>query len=102
MGAGWPSPALAVVVAVAAGRLWEHQPPCGTIAAQVEMASLSRVVDVAVVDEVQMLADRSRGWAFTRALLGLPARTLHLCGDPAALPLLERLCEEAGTCALIG
>ncbi len=57
---------------------------------------MNRVVDVAVLDEVQLLADRSRGWAFTRALLGLPARTLHVCGDPAALPLLERLCAEAG------
>ena len=43
-----------------------------------------------------MLGDESRGWAFTRALLGLPARTLHVCGDPAALPLLERVVAETG------
>lgn len=49
-----------------------------------------------VLDEVQMVADESRGWAFTRALLGLPARTLHVCGDPAALPLLERILAETG------
>jgi hypothetical protein len=69
------------------------------------MASLGRVVDVGIVDEIQLLADKSRGWAFTRALLGLPARTLHVCGDPAALPLLERLCQEAGAsccCAQAG
>ena len=61
-----------------------------------EMASVRSVVDVAVVDEIQMLADANRGWAFTRALLGVPARTLHVCGDPAVLPLLRRIAQETG------
>ena len=26
----------------------------------------------------------------------VPARTLHVCGDPAALPLLRRIAQEAG------
>lgn len=65
-------------------------------ACTVEMASVTRAVDVAVVDEVQMLADGGRGHAFTRALLGLPARTLHLCGDAAVLPLLRQLVADAG------
>lgn len=43
-----------------------------------------------------MLSDESRGWAFTRALLGLPARTLHVCGDPAVLPLLRAIVAETG------
>jgi ATP-dependent RNA helicase SUPV3L1/SUV3 len=67
-------------------------------ACTVEMASHRAVVDVAVVDEVQMLADHSRGWAWTRALLGVPARTLHVCGDPAVLPLLEKIAGETGRC----
>ena len=49
-----------------------------------------------MVDEIQMLADGSRGHAFTRAILGLPAATLHLCGDAAALPLLRQLIADAG------
>ncbi|EFN55101.1 hypothetical protein CHLNCDRAFT_135006 [Chlorella variabilis] len=61
-----------------------------------EMASTRSVVEVAVLDEIQMIADESRGWAFTRALLGVPARTLHVCGDPAALPLLEQIVAETG------
>ena len=65
-------------------------------ACTVEMASLRAVVDVAVLDEIQLLADESRGWAFARALLGLPARVLHVAGDPAALPLLERIAAETG------
>jgi ATP-dependent RNA helicase SUPV3L1/SUV3 len=51
---------------------------------------------VAVVDEVQMLADPARGAAWTRALLGLPAAQLHVCGDPAVLPLLQALAAQCG------
>lgn len=64
-------------------------------ACTVEMASTSRNIKVAVVDEVQLIGDGSRGWAFTRALLGVPAEEVHVCGDPAVLPLLQRLCAEA-------
>ena len=65
-------------------------------ACTVEMASVSRRVDAAVVDEIQMIADPSRGHSFTRAILGIPAQTLHVCGDPAALPLLQQLVEDTG------
>jgi ATP-dependent RNA helicase SUPV3L1/SUV3 len=53
-------------------------------------------MQVAVLDEVQMIADKSRGWSWTRVLLGMPAQQLHLCGDPAAAGLLQEL---AGNCA---
>jgi hypothetical protein len=43
-----------------------------------------------------MIADKSRGWSWTRVLLGMPAQQLHLCGDPAAAGLLREL---AGHCA---
>ena len=48
------------------------------------------------VDEIQMLGDPLRGAAWTRALLGLPAQQLHLCGNPAALPLIQRIIRETG------
>ena len=57
---------------------------------------MSRKVDVAVVDEIQMVADPNRGHSFTRAILGIPANTLHVCGDPAALPLLRQLVQDTG------
>ena len=65
-------------------------------ACTVEMASVARQVDVAVVDEIQMIADPGRGHAFTRAILGIPASTIHVCGDPAALPLLRQLVQDTG------
>eukprot|EP00887_Chlorella_sp_A99_P007765 scaffold20.g7765.t1 len=65
-------------------------------ACTVEMVSTSRPVEVGVIDEIQLAADASRGWSFTRTLLGLPARELHVCGAPEVEGLLRRLCEEAG------
>ena len=53
-------------------------------------------IQVAVVDEIQMIGDPYRGASFTRAILGLPAKEMHVCGDPAALPLIEFLAQEAG------
>lgn len=60
------------------------------------ITGIGHTPQVAVLDEVQMLGDRGRGWAWTRALLGLPARELHVCGDPGALPLLRKLAAECG------
>lgn len=94
----------------AAERLTAGGAPCSLVTGQevravggarhtactVEMASTRRRVDAAVIDEVQLMGGPSRGWAFTRALLGVPAATVHVCGDPAVLPLLRVLCNEAG------
>ena len=60
----------------------------------IEMADLNRVVDVAVIDEIQMIADPMRGWAWTQALLGIPAREIHLCGEVRTLPILKALIEQ--------
>ncbi|KAG5493998.1 hypothetical protein JKF63_01831 [Porcisia hertigi] len=61
------------------------------VSCTVEMTPVDVPVDVGVVDEIQMIADRDRGWAWTRALLGLPAREVHLCGEARALPLIQNL-----------
>lgn len=62
----------------------------------VEMSDLSRVMDCAVIDEVQLLSDPHRGYAYTRALLGLPALELHLCGDPRVVPLVKKIVQSTG------
>ncbi|KAF9106556.1 RNA helicase [Mortierella sp. AM989] len=62
------------------------------ISCTVEMVNLNRMVEVAVIDEIQMLADPDRGWAWTQALLGLPAQEIHLCGEPTVVELVKRIC----------
>jgi ATP-dependent RNA helicase SUPV3L1/SUV3 len=66
------------------------------VASTVEMLRTRRPVDAAVIDEVQMLADPQRGHAWTQALVGAPARTLLVCGSPAAEPALRRLSARLG------
>ena len=51
---------------------------------------------MAVVDEAHLMGDPERGYAFTRAILGIPAKELHLCGDPAMVPLVQKVIEEVG------
>lgn len=61
------------------------------VSCTVEMTPVDLAVDVGVIDEVQMIADRDRGWAWTRAVLGLPAREIHLCGEEGAIPVVRQL-----------
>ncbi|KAJ3415112.1 ATP-dependent RNA helicase supv3l1, mitochondrial [Chytridiales sp. JEL 0842] len=65
-------------------------------AATVEMSPLNKKLAVAVIDEIQMINDDQRGWAWTQALLGLQAEEIHLCGEETALPLIQRICESTG------
>ena len=60
------------------------------------MANLAREVDLAVIDEIQMIADPERGYAWTRALMGVPAREIHLCGDDSVLDLIQKLSKRLG------
>lgn len=62
----------------------------------VEMAPLNRPLEVAVIDEIQMIADRDRGWAWTFALLGLQAKEIHVCGEPSAVDLVKNIAKITG------
>lgn len=62
----------------------------------IEMAFINQPFDVGVIDEIQMIADEQRGWAWTQAFLGLQARELHLCGEPSAVDLIQKLCSYTG------
>ncbi len=71
-------------------------PPPPFQSCTVEMTPLNRRVDVAVIDEVQMMADDDRGWAWTQALLGVQAAHVHACGEDRAVPLVRALCARTG------
>ena len=52
-------------------------------ASTIEMMNPSKIVDVAIIDEIQMLQDQDRGSAWTAALVGVPARQVFVCGSNA-------------------
>ncbi len=62
----------------------------------VEMVDVAQFVEVAVIDEIQMIADAQRGWAWTRAFIGCKAREVHLCGEARVLPLIKALAASMG------
>ncbi|XP_058798461.1 ATP-dependent RNA helicase SUV3 homolog, mitochondrial isoform X2 [Phymastichus coffea] len=70
--------------------------PSQHIACTVEMMALDNPCEVAVIDEIQLMKDLQRGWAWTRALLGVPADEVHVCGEVAAIDLVESLCSTTG------
>ncbi|QCD91826.1 P-loop containing nucleoside triphosphate hydrolase [Vigna unguiculata] len=92
-----------------AKRLNKAQVPCDLITGQerdevdganhkavtVEMADVSADYQCAVIDEIQASCT-TRGYSFTRALLGIAADELHLCGDPAAVPLIQEILKITG------
>ncbi|EXJ84294.1 hypothetical protein A1O3_04961 [Capronia epimyces CBS 606.96] len=65
-------------------------------ASTVEMVDVTTPVEVAVIDEVQMMASEDRGWAWTRAFLGANAKEVHLCGEARVLPLIRELTASTG------
>ncbi len=66
------------------------------VSATAEKLDLAAYYDVAVIDECQMIADRERGYAWTRAILGVRSPEVHLCAAPQAKQLLIRLIESCG------
>jgi len=64
------------------------------VAATAEKLDLKRRWDAAVIDECQMIADPQRGYAWTRAILGVLAEEVHLCAAPEARDILIRLIES--------
>ncbi|KAK1068215.1 RNA helicase, partial [Friedmanniomyces endolithicus] len=65
-------------------------------ACTVEMMPLNRLMDVAVIDEIQMIGNKERGWAWTQALMGVRAKEVHLCGEARTIPLVRELCASVG------
>ena len=66
------------------------------VACTVEMASINTPYEVAVIDEIQMLKDPNRGWAWTRAVLGIVAEEIHLCGEKAAIDVIKEMLLSTG------
>ncbi|MBK1613558.1 helicase [Rubrivivax gelatinosus] len=66
------------------------------VSSTIEMVSTNQPVEVAVVDEAQMIFDGSRGWAWTQAIVAVPASELIIICSDYAVPAIENLLGVCG------
>ena len=66
------------------------------ISSTIEMLNPEVEVECCVIDEIQMIDDRDRGWAWANALIGAPARELILTGSENALEAVREVCDYLG------
>jgi len=67
------------------------------VSSTIEMVNTTQPIDVAVIDEAQMIFDPFRGWAWTQAIVGVPANELVIICSAYAVPAIQnllRLCGE--------
>lgn len=61
------------------------------LSSTIETLSLNAKYDIAVIDEAQLINDDQRGWAWTRAILGVQANVVHVCMSSDAEQIVKRL-----------
>lgn len=80
-----------VAVSLTTGEERIIDPTARHLAATVEMCPFHNPVDVAIIDEAQMLTDPDRGAAWTAAIMGVPARHIFILGAADCIPLVKRI-----------
>ncbi|SOV74775.1 ATP dependent DEAD-box helicase, putative [Plasmodium sp. gorilla clade G3] len=59
----------------------------------IEMTPLNKEYDCAVVDEIQMINNESRGHAWTNVLMNLNCKDIYLCGSEYIIDLIKNLAD---------
>ncbi|MFO1339225.1 MAG: helicase-related protein [Burkholderiaceae bacterium] len=66
-------------------------PEARVVSSTIEMVNTNEPIDVAVIDEAQMIFDNARGWAWTQAIVAVPARELVIICSAYAVAAIEKL-----------
>jgi ATP-dependent RNA helicase SUPV3L1/SUV3 len=61
------------------------------VSSTIEMVATNKPIAVAVIDEAQMIFDPARGWAWTQAIVAVPAREVIIICSGYAVPAIEKL-----------
>ncbi|MDU2670803.1 MAG: DEAD/DEAH box helicase [Clostridium sp.] len=64
------------------------------VSSTIEKLQLETEYDICVIDEAQMIADKQRGWAWTRAIIGVLAPEIHICMAPEAKDIVIKLIKD--------
>ncbi len=71
------------------------------VSSTIEMVNTQKTIDVAVIDEAQMIFDNSRGWAWTQAVVAVPAQEVIIICSSYAVPALQNLLGLCGEACLV-
>ncbi|WP_125153021.1 helicase-related protein [Clostridium rectalis] len=66
------------------------------VSCTIEKFNVNEEYDIAVIDEIQMIDDEKRGSAWTRAVLALKSKEIHICGALNAKELIQEMIEDCG------
>lgn len=66
-------------------------PHARVVSSTIEMVGTNKPIDVAVIDEAQMIFDPARGWAWTQAIVAVPANEVIIICSAYAVPAIESL-----------
>jgi ATP-dependent RNA helicase SUPV3L1/SUV3 len=61
------------------------------VSSTIEMVATNKPIDVAVIDEAQMIFDNFRGWAWTQAIVAVPANEVIIICSAYAVPAIQNL-----------
>lgn len=64
------------------------------VSCTIEKLDLKKEYDIAVIDEIQMIDDSQRGAAWSRAVLGVRAKEIHICGAMNAKNILIKMLND--------
>ena len=66
------------------------------ICSTIEMLNFELQTDVCVIDEIQMVEDQDRGWAWVNAIIGAPASKVIMTGSVNALDAVKKIATYLG------
>jgi len=72
------------------------KPDAQFISSTIEMLNVETPVNAVVIDEVQLLADERRGWAWLAAVVGSPAKRVIMTGSPDCIDMIRDLAGYLG------
>lgn len=76
------------------GQELREVPMATHVSSTLEMVNLNKEYDVVVIDEIQMITDAQRGYAWTKTVLGIQANEIHVCGGLEAFEIVQTLMEQ--------
>ncbi len=78
------------------GEEQDIKPEAQFCSSTIEMLNIEKEYDIVIIDEIQMIFDKERGWAWTQALVGANAHEIVLTGSKECVEAVKFLADYTG------